>query len=103
MFKGYKAFVRAHAGLISTIESTLSSVIWLLPDRFSESEVSFEGLHSAIGLISLFHESILASGSLPHSKAFGVDWGFLLSAVQKVCEAKQPLPASPLKTVVHGW
>lgn len=35
---------------------------WLLPDRFSESEVSYEALHTAIGLVSTLNESLL-SGS----------------------------------------
>ncbi|DBA87773.1 TPA: Peroxisomal membrane protein pex16, variant 3 [Trebouxia sp. C0004] len=55
----YKAWVRTNSNLIGAIEGGLSSLTWLLPDRFSESELSLEALNSFLGLLSLCHESIL--------------------------------------------
>lgn len=39
----------------------LSSLTWLLPDRFAEGELTIEALHTALGLLSSFHDSIASS------------------------------------------
>ncbi|KAI8107363.1 hypothetical protein M9434_004297 [Picochlorum sp. BPE23] len=59
LFDVYKTWVRRHADLISAIESGLSSVTWLLPDRFDGNELLLEGLHTITNLITLVNESIL--------------------------------------------
>ena len=59
MLEHYKAFVRQNANLINAIEGGLSSLTWLLPDRFSNSELRLEAINSVLGLLSLVHESIL--------------------------------------------
>eukprot|EP00891_Asterochloris_glomerata_P000315 jgi/Astpho2/315/Aster-02199 len=59
MLEHYKAFVRQNANLINAIEGGLSSLTWLLPDRFSDSELRLEAINSVLGLLSLVHESIL--------------------------------------------
>lgn len=40
----------------------MSSLTWLLPDRFADGELTYEAIHTGIGLVSTLHESIL-SGS----------------------------------------
>ena len=59
MLEHYKAFVRQNANLINAVEGGLSSLTWLLPDRFSNSELRLEAINSVLGLLSLVHESIL--------------------------------------------
>ena len=71
MLGHYKAFVRQNANLINAIEGGLSSLTWLLPDRFSDSELRLEAINSVLGLLSLVHESILEEE--PHS--MGKQWG----------------------------
>lgn len=39
----------------------LSSLTWLLPERFSEGELSIEALHTALGLLSGLHDTIVSS------------------------------------------
>lgn len=39
--------------------AAFSSITWLLPDRFSDNELIFEGVHTVTNLISVIHESIL--------------------------------------------
>lgn len=55
----YKSWVRSHSGLVTAIEGALQSAVWLLPERFSDSELKCEALNSALGLISLYHASII--------------------------------------------
>lgn len=37
----------------------LSSLTWVLPERFEGGELSIEALHTALGLVSTFHDSIV--------------------------------------------
>ena len=37
----------------------LSTLTWLLPDRFSDNELSLEAVHTAINLISAMHDTML--------------------------------------------
>lgn len=55
----------------SELLSGISSLTWVLPDRFSESEFALEAAHTAINLLSTFHESILAEGSAPGAARSG--------------------------------
>lgn len=36
-----------------------SSLTWVLPDRFSDQEITLEAIHAAINLISAFHDTII--------------------------------------------
>ena len=56
----YAAWVRANAGTVAALESAVSSATWLLPDRFAEGELGLEAVHSAVGLLSVYHEALLA-------------------------------------------
>lgn len=60
----------------------LSSLTWLLPERFAEGELGIEALHTALGLLSTFHDSIAggAPGAPPPS---GADLAFALSALEQ--------------------
>lgn len=81
-FNKYKNWVRANSGSIAAVEGAVSSLTWLLPDRFSESELLLEAIHSSLGFISLFHETILAApptgSGLPQ-----LPWPFWLGALQQ--------------------
>ena len=55
----YREWVKSHATFVSSLEGTLQSAVWLLPDRFSDSELKAEALNAALGLLSLYHSSII--------------------------------------------
>ena len=57
------AAAAAHALAVHSLPSAagLSSLTWLLPDRFAEGELTIEALHTALGLLSSFHDSIASS------------------------------------------
>ena len=59
LFDAYKTWVRQHADLVSVVESGLSSVTWLLPDRCDGNELLLEGLHTITNLIAVLNEGIL--------------------------------------------
>lgn len=84
MLQQYKAWVRANNNLIGAIETGLSSLTWLLPDRFSESELSIEALHSFIGLLSLYHDSILREPAYLKDQKQPISWASWLVAIKQV-------------------
>lgn len=83
MLQQYKAWVRANNNLIGAIETGLSSLTWLLPDRFSESELSIEALHSFIGLLSLYHDSILREPAYLKDQKQPISWASWLVAIKQ--------------------
>ena len=80
----YKHWVRTNSNLIGAIEGALSSLTWLLPDRFSDSELSLEALTALIGLLSLYHESILQEPTSVRGQKQPVPWPLWLGALQQV-------------------
>ena len=82
----YKTWVRNNHNLIGAIEGGLSSLTWLLPDRFSESELNLEALNSFLGFLGLFHESILNEPLYQKDVQQPVQWSFWLGAAQQVCD-----------------
>lgn len=81
----YHELVRNNAELFSASEWALSNLTWLLPDRFSDSELRVEGLHALLGLVSLYHESILSAPAVPGPKPKQpLPWIFWLGALQQV-------------------
>ena len=80
----YKHWVRTNSNLIGAIEGALSSLTWLLPDRFSESELSLEALTALLGLLTLYHESILQEPARDRGQKQPVPWPLWLGALQQV-------------------
>ena len=46
---GYKAILLNNAGLVAAVENFLVGVSWLVPDRFSRSQLVGEGINAAVG------------------------------------------------------
>lgn len=80
-----KTWVRNNSNLLNAIESGLSSLTWLLPDRFSDSELKLEALNSVLGLLGLFHESVLQEPAYHQDVAQPTKWPLWLGAVQQAC------------------
>eukprot|EP01025_Chloroclados_australasicus_P021636 TRINITY_DN22703_c0_g1_i2.p1 TRINITY_DN22703_c0_g1~~TRINITY_DN22703_c0_g1_i2.p1 ORF type:complete len:409 (-),score=27.55 TRINITY_DN22703_c0_g1_i2:568-1794(-) len=54
-FNSYRTWVRENQSLIFSAESLLQQLTWLAPNRFSESELQIETLHTILGLLSWWH------------------------------------------------
>ena len=84
LMQQYKQWVRTNSNLIGAIEGALSSLTWLLPDRFSDSELSLEAFNSLLGLLALYHESILQEPVSNRDQKQPVPWPLWLGAIQQV-------------------
>ncbi|KDD74170.1 hypothetical protein H632_c1513p0, partial [Helicosporidium sp. ATCC 50920] len=65
LYDDYKAWVCRNNVALNLLETGLSSLTWVLPDRFSDSEFVLEALHTGINLLSQFHSSILDEARAP--------------------------------------
>jgi hypothetical protein len=61
----------------------LSSLTWVLPDRFNDNELSLEAVHTAINLLSAFHD-IIANEGPSGAPRFSAELSFALTALQQV-------------------
>ena len=93
--------LRVHMINASTWLAGLSSLTWLLPDRFSESEIALEAIHTAINLVSTFHDSIINESPGGEGGAKGTELVFLLGALQQV-GACNPKPLHRVGAKVFG-
>jgi peroxin-16 len=55
----YSHFVQKNASSVSQIESALRSLTYIIPGRFRDAEIASESLHSAVQLLSIYHDSLL--------------------------------------------
>ncbi|KAI8343060.1 peroxisome membrane protein [Chlamydoabsidia padenii] len=61
---------------ITTIESALRSLSYILPGRFHDAELASQALYSGLNLIGLYHNSILrraANQAIKDAKVSGID------------------------------
>ncbi|KAJ3551598.1 hypothetical protein NM688_g4609 [Phlebia brevispora] len=56
----YESFLVNNVSTISTVESTLRSVTWILPGRFKDAELASEALSALLNVMSIYHDTILA-------------------------------------------
>ncbi|THH19751.1 hypothetical protein EW146_g1499 [Bondarzewia mesenterica] len=56
----YESFLVNNVSTISSVESTLRSITWLLPGRFKDAELASEALSAALNCMSLYHDTLLA-------------------------------------------
>ncbi|KAI0296159.1 peroxisome membrane protein [Russula brevipes] len=66
----YESFLIQNGSTISSLESTLRSVTWLLPGRFRDAELVSEALSASLNALSLYHDTLLnrAVGNEPKYK-----------------------------------
>ena len=98
-FGRYRAFVAEHRPALSALESALSAATWLLPERFSASEVSLEAIAALVGLVGLVHDTMAedeerenaralmetpAAPTPPVRRRLFTAWPFYVSAVRQV-------------------
>jgi len=60
LFGGYTELIKENADIVSALESTLESALYLLPSQVSGGgeTTRSEALYSAVSLLSLFHDLI---------------------------------------------
>ncbi|KAG0354419.1 Peroxisomal membrane protein pex16, partial [Gamsiella multidivaricata] len=65
--KKYESFIFKNASQVSSIESTLRSLTYILPGRFDDADLASEALFSTLNLLGLYHDTILTKhiNSLP--------------------------------------
>ncbi|KAF9996040.1 Peroxisomal membrane protein pex16 [Modicella reniformis] len=65
--KKYNSFIFKNASQISSIESTLRSLTYILPGRFDDADLASEALFSTLNLLGIYHDTILTKhvASLP--------------------------------------
>ncbi|KAI9509073.1 peroxisome membrane protein [Russula earlei] len=63
----YESFLIQNLSTISSLESTLRSVTWLLPGRFKDADLVSEALSASLNALGLYHDTLLnrALGSEP--------------------------------------
>ncbi|PIN16228.1 Peroxisomal biogenesis protein (peroxin 16) [Handroanthus impetiginosus] len=57
--EAYKRWVRRNKDYVHSLESLANGLTWLLPERFSESEIGPEAVTSILGIITTVNEHIL--------------------------------------------
>jgi peroxin-16 len=63
----YSEFITKNAHQVSQIEGALRSLTYVIPGRFRDAEIASETLHSAVQLLSLYHDAVLrgAANKIP--------------------------------------
>ena len=91
-FEKYKGWVRRNGNVLSLLETTGSSLTWLLPERFSEQELTLESIHTIINVVSVLHDSIINEDPQASDPENASRLSFALSALQQ-CEVLFELAA----------
>ena len=84
----YKEWVKSHPSLVGYLESGLSSMTFLLPDRFSDSDFSCEALNALVGLAAVWHTSILKEDDPDTKQSASVLWLAALQQVETLVEIR---------------
>ncbi|EPT03838.1 hypothetical protein FOMPIDRAFT_1022038 [Fomitopsis schrenkii] len=55
----YESFLVKNVSTISSLESTLRSITWILPGRFRDAELASEALAASLNVMSMYHDTLL--------------------------------------------
>ncbi|KAI8060475.1 peroxisome membrane protein [Gongronella butleri] len=75
-FKAYDDFLLKNVAQISSIESALRSLSYILPGRFQDAELTSQAIYASLNLMSLYHNSVLrraANDFIEQSQGQGMD------------------------------
>ncbi|CCL99040.1 uncharacterized protein FIBRA_01049 [Fibroporia radiculosa] len=56
----YESFLVKNVSTISSLESSLRSITWILPGRFRDAELASEALSAVLNVTSMYHDTLLA-------------------------------------------
>ncbi|KAH7624487.1 hypothetical protein Ndes2526B_g00686 [Nannochloris sp. 'desiccata'] len=82
-YRRYRGWVRRNGSILALAETGLSTLTWLLPDRFNDNELSLEAIHTSINLISALHDTMLNEPK-PEAPIGASELTFALNALQQV-------------------
>lgn len=90
----YSSFILKNQSSVTQIESALRSLTYIIPGRFRDAELASESLHSAIQLLALYHDTLLAraASNVSSSRTPG-----------GVPRPPPPLPQSPHNRYTKYW
>ncbi|OLL22066.1 Peroxisomal membrane protein PEX16 [Neolecta irregularis DAH-3] len=60
VLRRYESFLAHNASQVSSIESTLRSLAYVLPGRFKDAELASETLYTLLNFVGLYHDSVLS-------------------------------------------
>lgn len=66
--EAYKRWVRRNKEYVHSLESLANGLTWLLPERFSESEIVPEAVTSILGIVTVVNEHIIETTPTPRSQ-----------------------------------
>ncbi|TQS37351.1 hypothetical protein Golomagni_02178 [Golovinomyces magnicellulatus] len=55
----YDKFITTNQSAVTSIESTLRALTYVIPGRFRDAELASESLHCSVQLLSLYHDKLL--------------------------------------------
>ncbi|GFR45188.1 hypothetical protein Agub_g6577, partial [Astrephomene gubernaculifera] len=88
MLSRYKEWVKRHPGIVQNLDWLLLLSVWN-PGRTSGGyEFTYEAYHAAVGLLSLWHQSILEEEELPTSRPSPYLWLDALEHVETLIELR---------------
>ncbi|THH34101.1 hypothetical protein EUX98_g121 [Antrodiella citrinella] len=64
----YESFLVNNVSAISTLESSLRSITWILPGRFKDAELASEALSALLNSMSMYHDTLLSKFVHSHPK-----------------------------------
>uniref|UniRef100_A0A060TAP6 Peroxisomal membrane protein PEX16 n=1 Tax=Blastobotrys adeninivorans TaxID=409370 RepID=A0A060TAP6_BLAAD len=79
----YQQFLLKNASQISSIESSLRSLTFILPGRFKDVEVASESLYSILQILGLYHDAIITKAA---KKLVAIDPSFRTGAHNRYAE-----------------
>jgi hypothetical protein len=94
----YKSWVRNNAAQIGFIDQALTSLTWLMPDRFSGTEFAAEAIDASIALLRLYNESILQPVSPAVAGRKQIPWPFWLAVIREVCMSVLPSSCGSIRS-----
>lgn len=81
MLTQYKEWVKRHPSIVQNLDWLLLLTVWNPSRTNGGFEFTYEAYHAAVGLLSLWHQSVLEEGELPTARSAPYLW---LDAIEYV-------------------
>ncbi|XP_008776683.1 peroxisome biogenesis protein 16 [Phoenix dactylifera] len=85
--EAYKLWVRKNREFVHSLESLANGITWLLPERFSDSEIGPEAVYAFLGVVSAVNQHIIeTTPSRIHPRGSGdsFPWSLCISMLKDV-------------------
>ncbi|KAJ0968828.1 hypothetical protein J5N97_021705 [Dioscorea zingiberensis] len=82
----YKAWVRRNQEFVHSLESLANGITWLLPERFSNSEIAPEAVYALLGITGAVNQHIIDTAPSPTrplgSRGSSFPWSLCVSSLK---------------------